>query len=269
MTKYSLKNISPDGITGMIFALEGIRNTIVLLNGPMGCKFYHSTTSQYLTPRPPMYLPLKEGEQPVEVTSNFLNDFFFRQPRVPCTWLDGHDYVYGTREKVQAALEYIKEHVDFELLVVVNSPGASLIGDDPRELCRQVFPEKPTVVLESPGYSIGYYEGTEDAILGLLKQAGEVLWGKKEKDSKDRAVVDVTVNEDDNGLSVDNADFKLAGSGKTPMVNLIGWSLWQKYAEGNRDEIIRLLKLCGIKRINIIIKIAVHFRCFIKAFFIF
>ena len=40
-----LYSIHPDGITGMIFAMEGIKNAVVLLNGPMGCRFYHSTTS--------------------------------------------------------------------------------------------------------------------------------------------------------------------------------------------------------------------------------
>ena len=36
----------------MIFAMEGIRNVIVLLNGPMGCKFYHSTTWPFSTLSP-------------------------------------------------------------------------------------------------------------------------------------------------------------------------------------------------------------------------
>ena len=54
MTGNSTKSISPDSITGMIFAMEGIRNAIVLLNGPMGCKFYHSTTSAHLTKHPPL-----------------------------------------------------------------------------------------------------------------------------------------------------------------------------------------------------------------------
>ena len=38
----------------MIFAMEGIRNVIVLLNGPMGCTSYHSTTSAHLTKHPPL-----------------------------------------------------------------------------------------------------------------------------------------------------------------------------------------------------------------------
>ena len=54
MTKLSSKSISPDSITGMIFAAEGIKNAIVLLNGPMGCKFYHSTTSAFLTKHAPL-----------------------------------------------------------------------------------------------------------------------------------------------------------------------------------------------------------------------
>ena len=82
--------------------------------------------------RPPMYLPSKEGEEPSEVNFSNLNDWFFRQGRVPCTWLDSHDYVYGTADKVREALEYIKKNVGFDILCVADSPGASLIGDDLR-----------------------------------------------------------------------------------------------------------------------------------------
>ena len=106
MTESCLKSISPDSLTGMIFALEGVRKTVVLLNGPMGCRFYHSTTSQFITVHPALYLPLEEGGKRVPVDYSFLNDWFFRQERVPSTYLDGYDYVYGTKEKVAAALSY-------------------------------------------------------------------------------------------------------------------------------------------------------------------
>ena len=85
MTESSLKSISPDSITGMIFALEGMTNTVVLLNGPMGCRFYHSTTSRYLMIRPVLYLPDDETGNRAPVDYNTLNDWFFRQERVPCT----------------------------------------------------------------------------------------------------------------------------------------------------------------------------------------
>ena len=216
-----IRSITPDGITGMIFAMEGIKNAVILLNGPMGCKFYHSTTSQFLMPRPALYLPAQEGEDPVEVRFDFLNEWFFRQPRVPCTWLDGHDYVYGTLDKVRAGLQYIKEHVACDVITVVNAPGASLIGDDPRELCREIFPDIPTIVLESPGFSTEYYDGTDTAILELFRQAKKILWG------------DAPVR-------------KQEGASQRPSVNLIGMSIWQKYALGDKEEITRILDLCGI-----------------------
>ncbi|MBR0107270.1 MAG: hypothetical protein IJM13_08665, partial [Lachnospiraceae bacterium] len=102
----------------MIFAMEGMKDSIVLLNGPMGCRFYHSTTSQFLSIRPLLYLPAKEGGERVPVDYNYLNDWFFRQERVPCTCLDGYDYVYGTKEKVKEALTFIHGSVNLDLLAV-------------------------------------------------------------------------------------------------------------------------------------------------------
>ncbi|MDO4183608.1 MAG: nitrogenase component 1, partial [Coriobacteriia bacterium] len=170
MTEPCSKPIGPDSLTGMIFCLEGIRNTVVLLNGPMGCKFYHSTTSQFLTVHPSLYLPVQEGGEKVPVDYNFLNDWFFRQSRVPCTYLDGYDYVYGTAEKVRAALEFIRDNVSFKLLAIVNSPGASLIGDQLKDLAAQVLPGCAVVVLESPGYSQSFEEGYDLAVRQLLLQ---------------------------------------------------------------------------------------------------
>ena len=218
MTERCSKNITPDSLTGMIFAMEGMRNVVVLLNGPMGCKFYHSTTSQFLSLRPPLYLPLSEEGEKVPVDYNFLNDWFFRQSRVPCTYLDGYDYVYGTGEKVREALHYIKEHVEFELLVIVNSPGASLIGDNLYELAKETLGDSPCVVLESPGYSGDYCEGYENAVLELLRQVGIPGWKKTtSRTCREKAV------------------------------NLLGLSIWQRYWEGDLLELKRILELCGIK----------------------
>jgi nitrogenase molybdenum-iron protein alpha/beta subunit len=156
----------------------------------------------------------------VEVRFDFLNEWFFRQPRVPCTWLDGHDYVYGTLEKVTDGLRYIKEHVPCDLITVVNAPGASLIGDDPREICREIFPDIPAIVLESPGFSTEYYDGCDTAILELFRQAGDRLWKDAVK--------------------------KGADASHKPTVNILGISIWQKYALGDMNEIRRILSLCGI-----------------------
>ncbi len=222
MTEYSsnsmcsTETIPADSLTGIIFGVEGIRNSLVLLNGPMGCKFYHSTTSQFLMDRPPLYLPVEEGGKKVEVNYNYMNDWFFRQSRVPCTYLDHYDYVYGTSEKLEQALLYIRDHVEFDLLTIVNSPGASLIGDNLKELASKVLPDRRTVHIESPGYSECFSSGYEKASLEVLKQlSGEIRLRHRRSGVK--------------------------------KVNLLGLSIWHRYAQGDREELTRLLELCGIQ----------------------
>ena len=218
MTERSLKSISPDGITGMIFAMEGMKNSIVLLNGPMGCRFYHSTTSRFLSIRPLLMLPSEDGDSRVPVDYNYLNDFFFRQDRVPCTYLDGYDYVYSTRDKVRRAMDFIRDNIDFDFLTIINSPGAALIGDNLLELAREKLGESRVVMLESPGYSTSFEEGYSEAALALLRQTGPALWDGLEKPS----------------------------DGKK-RVNLLGLSIWQRYMEGDLKELRRLFALCGIE----------------------
>lgn len=217
MTECSLKSISPDSITGMIFALEGMKNTVVLLNGPMGCRFYHSTTSRFLSVRPLLYLPTEGSGEKVPVDYNYLNDWFFRQERVPCTYLDGYDYVYGTRDKVSRALDFIKTNIDYDIIAIINSPGAALIGDDLLELAREKLGNSRVVMLESSGYSASFEEGYAQASLALLRQVGQPLW---------------------------ESHGRRTGSGK---INLLGLSIWQRYAEGDLRELRRLFALCGIE----------------------
>ncbi len=199
----------------MIFAMEGIRNAIVLLNGPMGCKFYHSTTSAHLTKHPPLRTSDGRPAEKGQVEYDILNSYFFRQSRVPCTYLDGSDYVYGTAEKVEAALRYFGERFRFDLLVIVDSPGASLIGDELKELAARVLPDKPVAVLESPGYSEHFSDGYDRAAAALLRQLPSFAPRRE-------------------------------GRGK-PRVNLLGLSIWQRYWEGDLAELKRLLALCGIE----------------------
>ena len=208
MTENSLRSISPDSITGMIFGLEGVRNTVVVLNGPMGSRFYHSTTSQFLSIKPLLYLPVAEGGEKVPVDYNYLNDWFFRQGRVPCTYLDGYDYVYGTKEKVREALRFIRKNVDFDVIGIINSPGAALIGDNLLELAREELGGARAVMLESSGYSTSIEEGISDASLALLKQVGLPLWRERKPEKKDRKTV-----------------------------NLLGVSIWHRYRRGDVEEL--------------------------------
>ena len=216
MTGRCLKSITADSLTGAVFALEGMRNAVVLLNGPMGCRFYHSTTSRFLMTRPLLKLPAGQDGTREPVDYNTLNDWFFRQERVPCTCLDGYDYVYGTKEKVREALTFIRDSVDMDLLAIVNSPGACLIGDDLKETARSVLGGTRTLMVESPGLSGTFEEGWSRAATALLEQAGTALWRERMPEKR---------------------------TGKR--VNLPGLSVWQRYFEGDLAELKRLFALCG------------------------
>lgn len=201
MTKSYLTNITADSFSGEVFAFEGIDNVITLVNGPTGCKFYHSATSQYQTIRQAEFDPLEFPEQ-----------WYFGQPRVPCTYLDTKDYVYGSEQKIIEAVTYFNEHLDYDLLCIVNSVGAALIGDNIKDIVA-LHTNKPFVVVESPGYSLDIANGYANAMIELIKQVGLNKLPAKKLDT----------------------------------VNIIGLSIYHKYYLGDIEEIKRLLALCDIK----------------------
>ena len=139
MTSPYLTSITPDSFSGLIFGFEGIKNTIVLLNGPTGCKFYHSATTDNQTLRQMGFDPL-----------NYPELWYFGQPRVPCTYLDKRDYVYGSKDKLTEALHFLESNMNFDLMVIVNSPGAALIGDDIRDIAMDEIQGTPVLTVETP-----------------------------------------------------------------------------------------------------------------------
>ncbi len=196
-----LSSITPDSFSGMIFALEGVRRSVVLLNGPTGCKFYHSATSDNQTIRQFEFDPL-----------NYPEKWYFGQPRVPCTYLDNGDYVYGSAEKLTETLEFLRDNVGFDLLGIVNSPGASLIGDDLQGIAAAIIPDRPFVVLETPGFSSDICAGHETAAMELLKQL----------------------------------PLREVGGRLPKTVNFLGLSLFHRNHTGDVAELRRLAALCGI-----------------------
>ena len=221
MTDSYLTDIIPDSLSGLIFGFEGIRNVLVLLNGPTGCKYYHSSLSSELMHRSSRFDPL--SYPPI---------WFFGQERVPCTYLDKRDYVYGSEDKIEEALSYLTNHFDADLVVIVNSPGAALIGDDLERAVRNVLNGKkpdgsasetnktPFLTVESPGYSGSVFEGYRRACAMVI----DAFAGKAEED----------------------AGPDLREENKAPSVNLLGLSICQKNWRGDLAEIRRMLELCGI-----------------------
>ena len=196
-----LTSISPDSISGIIFAFEGISRCVVLLNGPTGCKYYHSAVSDEQIIRQVEFDPLQFPEK-----------FYFGQPRIPCTYLDNHDYVFGGKEKLEETLKYLHENIDFDLLCIVNSPGAALIGDDLTGIASRHIKDKPTITVETPGYSSDISRGYETAVLQLI----EGLSLAKSKNISDKTV------------------------------NILGLSLFHKNVTGDIIELKKMMELCGI-----------------------
>ena len=199
------RQMVPDCLTGAIMAIEGIRDAVAVLNGPTGCKFYHSTMSEGQLHRDASLDPLHHAQE-----------FYFGQARVPCTYMDDHDYIYGSREKLEAIVDRVMERKP-SLIAVINSPGASLIGDDLELAVGGRRGSVPIITMETAGFSGNMAEGYRLASLKVLDRV---------------------------------PPFEASRTRGT--VNLLGISIWHKDWAGSVSEISRMLRLCGV-RVNAVI----------------
>ena len=189
-----------DSFTGAIAAVEGILDAAVLLNSPTGCKFFHGALSDAQMPRVHSLDPLYYAE-----------DFYFGQPRVPATFLDDYDYVFGATEKLKKILPVVaaKGH---RLIAVVNSPGAALIGDDLNRFIRHAGLGVPCIAIENTGFSKSLAEGFQQAVMEVLTTLSPGMDQSREKS-----------------------------------VNLLGLSISHHHWQGNLRALTALLKACGIR----------------------
>ncbi len=189
----------PDGFVGALYAVEGIQDAATLLNGPTGCKIFLSCTAEQQNRREHDYDEMRHAEE-----------FFFQQHRVPCTYLDDYDFVFGASQKLEYVFSRIAEK-GYNLIGVLNSPGAALIGDDLDRYIEWSGISTPTMVIEKPDFTRNFEAGWLTAVRNTL----EVL---------DPAPVEI----------------------KKKCVNLIGMSIWHKDWEGSIENLAELLELCGI-----------------------
>ena len=201
----SFSGIAPDSLTGSILAVEGIADAAVLLNGPTGCKFYHGAVSERQFQRSDSIDPLHYSEE-----------FYFGQPRVPATYLDNQDYVFGPSEKLEKILP-VAAGKGHSLIAVVNSPGASLIGDDLEKFITEAGLSVPCVSLENPGFSTSFGTGFQEAVISVIKRLAPLP--KPEVQHS---------------------------------VNLVGISIYNRHWEGSLNELRILLETCGINVASVI-----------------
>ncbi|NLL94768.1 MAG: hypothetical protein GX224_03300 [Thermoplasmatales archaeon] len=102
-----------DGFIGSAVAAESVLDSTTILHGPGGCRIHLTRLSSRYLKRE---FNVREG------------DHFFRFDRVPCTYIDHDDYVYGAVKKIPLVLKVLgREETRFA--TVIQSPGAALIGD--------------------------------------------------------------------------------------------------------------------------------------------
>ena len=152
----SLDNERPESLLGLIAGLEGVADGYTIIHGPTGCKYYPSSVSESC------YRTRKGGT----VSRNLFemgSRYFFSQPRVPCTYLDMGKFVTGGKDRLEDLSTKV-EKMGPSVIGIVNSPGASLIGEDIGSVGRGI----PTVCIDHADYSGTCSDGFQDAVLALV-----------------------------------------------------------------------------------------------------
>ncbi|HWQ63381.1 MAG TPA: nitrogenase component 1 [Methanospirillum sp.] len=150
-------SLDPDGFIGTLLAIEGIADTRAVMNGPTGCRGNPAYFSDRHFPRENS-LNRRSFEEP----------FFFGQSRIPCTYLDSDDYILGSTDKLREILPLIAQKGD-AFMAVVNSPGASLIGDDLNRFLVDAGLNHCCMAFEGAPYSLPLSEGFDQAMADILK----------------------------------------------------------------------------------------------------
>lgn len=157
----------PDGFNGAVMAVESITDAVALLHGPGGCRVRQMVHSTAVFPR----------EDPDDIAGYDI-PYFYGYPRVPATYLDEHDYINGAAYKILEGLPIVASR-NPALIVVVNSPGAALIGDDHEKSVRDLGLGSKVVTMDESLVSMPFtvcYGLTLKAVvekIGLKKAAPE------------------------------------------------------------------------------------------------
>lgn len=199
----------PDSLMGAILAIEGIRDAVVVLNGPTGCKVFYGWLSDQQYPR----------ADHLSIARDF-REFFFGQSRIPCTYLDEQDYVFGASEKLARILPAVAGSGEHALIAIVNSPGAALIGDDLQRFLRGAKPAvatmAPTIATETPGFSEDMAAGFQRALQGAMETLAPPL----------------------------AAPWRPA---RPRTINLLGLSIYHQHWQGSLVHLTEFLRLMGIE----------------------
>ena len=226
MTETYLRNITADYITGAVSACEGIKDSLVLINGPLGCKFYHGYAAGQSMVRPQELWRLR-GELGIKgaMSDKLLrSQYFAGSPEIPGSNLRYEDFIFGTAEQLARALNDIFSEHSYKFFSVIQAPGTSLLGESLEGLLDDISAEFgiPHLFIDAPKLSEDIFLGYDETIVRILRLLGVA---EKAPDIAGRAPK------------------KTSGR---PRVNLFGFYTYERFLEGDLAEMTRLLDLCGI-----------------------
>ncbi len=189
-------NNEPDGFLGAVVASESLGMTDTMIDGAGGCRsrsqiMLHELIQEYV-PGDPACCGSK---------------YFSRQSRLPCTYLNGDDFIFGTAPKVSAGVESVSG-VTGRRVVIVDTLGASLLCTDYSGLAHGDVPEP--VVLDGDLSGMSFYDGYDSAMSAVL------------------SVMDL-------------------GDGDDGSVNLLGYSIADPGWEAGAEDLRHLLGLMGVR----------------------
>lgn len=156
----SLEYGMPESFLGAVAGFEGVKDGFTAIHGPTGCKFYPASVSES------SYVRDRNVPRSLNLLA-FGSLYFFGQPRVPCTYLDMATFVDGARGRLDDMMCQISK-LKPAMVAVVNSPGASLVGED----LSAVTADVPVAVMDHAEYSGTAADGFQDAVLSVLDAVG-------------------------------------------------------------------------------------------------
>ena len=155
--RIAMKRTLPDGFVGAIMAVESISDALAFLHGPGGCRVRFMVYSSAVFPRVRL-----------EDQDDYFIPYFYGYPRVPATYLDEYDFINGAYYKLEEGLPIVDSKKP-KLLVIINSPGAGLIGDNHEKAIKEAGMEDRAIWMDEALVSMPMTQGYDHTLLEIIK----------------------------------------------------------------------------------------------------
>jgi len=141
-----------DGFLGAVFAAEGTEGFRALINGPGGCR----SRTQILVQE---QFPEWYGEARGCMNSPFMS----RQSRVPCTFLNNDDIVFGSGEKIAEGIASVAEATGGGVVLIETLAASVQVADRVSAARKSGYGDR--VVLADPDVSsLSFCQGFDDTM---------------------------------------------------------------------------------------------------------